>query len=198
MKRYIVFVLFILLSALTASPLLAQYENTSGKKQEGKVIKKQQKPIVRRWFTGGMIGAGFSSYSSYVEIAPIVGYKITPDFHVGTRITYIYNSYKVYTGPTTEKRINLNHYGASLFARYIFFKFLFAHVEYEALNFDYYDYTIGQHDRRWVNSLFVGGGLYQKVGGRGFMTFAVLFNLLDNQYSPYSNPIFRIGFGIGL
>jgi len=184
---------------LTSSRLIAQYENTSGKTQEGKVNKQKQKPMVRKWFTGGMIGAGFSSYSTYVEIAPIVGYKITPDFHVGTRITYIYNSYKfIYqTVPPTEERVNLNHYGASLFLRYQFFKFLFAHVEYEALSFDLYKDLRGR-DRIWVNSLFVGGGIYQNVGGRAFMTVAILFNLLDNEYSPYSNPMFRIGFGIGL
>lgn len=198
MNRILILIFFCLLTAFSTSPALAQYENTSGKTQEGKVNKKkQQPPMIRRWFTGGMIGAGFSSYSSYVEIAPIVGFKVTPNFHVGTRITYIYNSYLMPTGPATEERVNLHHYGASIFARYLFFKFLFAHAEYEALSFDLYNDPLGRN-RIWINSLFLGGGFYQQVGGRGFMTFAILFNLLDNEYSPYSNPMFRIGFGIGL
>ena len=135
-----------------------------------------------------MFGAGFSSYSSYVEVAPLVGYKVTPNFHVGTRITYIFNSYEYYPG----KRENLHHYGISLFGRYVIWKGLFAHAEYEALSFDYPDI-----EREWINSLFLGGGFMQNVGGSGFMTFAILWNVLDNINSPYANPIFRIGFGIG-
>lgn len=164
----------------------AQYENTSGQKKEGDVKRqaKPQKPM--RWFVGGMFGAGFSSYSSYVEISPLVGFKVTPAFHVGTRITYIWNSYEFQNG----ERENLHHYGASLFARYIIFKGLFAQVEYEALSFDYYNYP-----REWINSFFIGGGYYQDIGGRGFASFAIMFNVLDNYDSPYTNPVIRIGFG---
>jgi len=197
MKIKIIIVFFCLLTGLSASPVLAQYENTSGKTNEGKVNKQPKKQMVQRWFTGGMIGGGFSSYNAYFEIAPIVGYRVTPDFHIGTRLTYIYESHRFMTNLNTEEHINLNHFGASIFLRYLFFKFLFAHAEYEALNYDFYNFSTG-HERQWVNSLFVGGGLYQSIGGRGFMTFAILFNLLDNSNSPYSNPIFRIGFGIGL
>jgi len=166
----------------------AQYENTSGQKKEGTVKKRPAPQKPRRWFAGGIIGAGFSSYSSYVEVSPLVGYKITPAFLVGTRITYIWNSYEMPNG----QRESLNHYGISLFAQYIIFKGLFAHVEYEALSFDYFEY-----DREWINSLFIGGGYMQDIGGRGFASFALLFNVLDSPDSPYVNPIFRIGFGVG-
>ena len=95
-----------------------QYENTSGEKKEGTVKKRPAPQKPRRWFAGGIIGAGFSSYSSYVEVSPLVGYKVTPAFLVGTRITYIWNSYERING----QRENLHHYGASLFAQYVFFK----------------------------------------------------------------------------
>ena len=181
---------FILLFAISINGAYAQYENTSGQKKEGDVKKRPKPQQPKRWFVGGMFGAGFSSYSSYIEISPLVGYKITPDFHVGTRITYIWNSYQYQTGPYVNERVNLHHYGASLFARYVFFKGLFGQVEYEALSFDYY-----QLPREWINSLFIGGGYYQNIGGRGFATFAILFNVLDNIDSPYTNPVIRIGFG---
>ena len=185
---------FFLLLILTGSMVsYAQYENTSGGKQQEKKSQEKRQPLKKppRWFAGGMLGAGFSSYSSYVEVAPIVGYKVTRDFHVGTRITYIYNSYLIQTGPQTDKRVNLHHYGGSLFARYVFLRFLMAHAEYEMLSYDYYE------DREWINSLFLGGGYYQNIGGRSFASFLILFNVLDSPNSPYANPIFRIGFGIG-
>jgi len=188
--KYFLLVVFLFGSLMS----FAQYENTSGNKQQDKKQDKSQplkKPKLNRWFAGGVLGAGFSSYSSYVEVAPIVGYKVTPDFHVGTRLTYIYNSYVINYGLVNEQRVNLNHYGGSLFARYVFLRFLMAHAEYEMLSFDYYD------DREWINSLFLGGGFYQNFGGRSFASFLILFNVLDNEHSPYTNPIFRIGFGVG-
>ncbi len=73
---------------------------------------------------------------------------------------------------------------------------LFAHVEYEVLSIEYaHDPTTDM--RKTINSLFVGGGLYQQMGSRGFATIAVLYNLLETEYSPYSNPVIRIGFGVG-
>lgn len=186
------FLIIIVLTTILLFPQLlsAQYENTSG--QEGSVQKHKTtgyKPS--RWFTGGMLGAGFSSYSSYVQVAPIIGYKVTPAFHVGSRITYIYEGFKDnYTG----RKYNLHNYGASLFTRYALFKFLFLQAEYEVLSVPVFPY---EGERRAVNSFFVGGGIMQNFGGSGFATISILYNVLDDQYSPYSNPLIRIGFGVG-
>lgn len=149
------------------------------------------------WFVGGMIGGSFSNYGGNFEISPLVGYKVTQDFHVGSRLTYIYSNYDYggYIGRQTY-----HDYGGSLFARYRFLKMLFGHVEYEVLNIQYpvndgVSFTV---QNRVINSLFIGGGLYQQMGGRGFATIAILYNVLETEYSPYSNPVIRIGFGVGL
>ncbi len=136
------------------------------------------------WFVGGMIGGSFSNNGGSFEISPLVGYKVTPDFNVGTRLTYIYSKYygKSY-----------NDYGGSLFAQYRFLNFLFAHAEYEVLSVQ----SIYDEKRRTINSLFLGGGLYQSMGGKAFTTIAILYNVLETEYSPYSNPVIRIGFGVG-
>jgi hypothetical protein len=49
-----------------------------------------------------------------------------------------------------------------------------------------------------INSFFVGGGYHQPIGNKAFMDFLLLFNLNESYDSPYSNPIFRLGFGVGL
>lgn len=165
----------------------SQYENL------GNQSRKAPKP--NPWFFGGMLGGSWSSYGGSLEVAPVVGYKVTEDFHVGSRITYIYSSYD-YPG---YGRKSFNDYGASLFARHRFLKMLFAHVEYEVLSVEYFtDPNSSATARRTINNLFVGGGLFQSMGGRGFATIAILWNVLDSQYSPYSNPIIRVGFGVGL
>jgi hypothetical protein len=183
-------VFIILIFSLSFTEVAAQYENTSGQKKEGQVKKRPKPQRPPKFFAGGMIGAGFSSYSSYVELAPIFGLNIMPGFQVGTRITYIWNSYRYQTSQFTEETVNLHHYGISIFARYVFFKGLYGHVEFEALSYDWYN-----ANREWIYSLFLGGGYMQTIGGRGFATFAVLFNVIDNEL--YRNPIIRIGFGAG-
>lgn len=189
MKRILSVILLSCIFLFSAGTVLGQYENTSGQKQEGKVKKKPKPPAKKRWFAGGMLGAGFSSYSSYVEVSPIIGFKVTEAFQVGSRLTYIYNSFVYNPGTPNEERVNLHHYGASFFARYIFYKGLFGQAEYEAISYDNYNYP-----RQVVSSLFLGGGFFQNIGRGGFASFAILYNVLENDL--YQNPIvIRIGFG---
>jgi len=112
---------------------------------------------------------------------------------IGTRFTYIYRGYRYYQG---GPKYNSHVYGGGVFARYKFLKFLMAHIEYAGLSNQWYDYN-GESQRHWVNSLYVGGGLYQSLGGRGFATITVLYDVFEDEYSPYNNPLIRIGFGMG-
>ena len=113
-------VLVISFTFLCVADGYAQYQNL------GKVNRVEIKE--NPWFVGGMIGGSFSNNGGSFEISPLVGYKVTENFHVGSRLTYIYSKYygKSY-----------NDYGGSLFARYRFLDFLFGHVEYEVLSVQY-------------------------------------------------------------
>lgn len=183
--------LFVLLIAIATLSAQAQYMNLGN-------VSQSDSPSPQRWFVGGMLGGSISNYGGSFEIAPLVGYKVTPAFAVGTRLTYIYSSYKnAYSGT----RYNLNDYGASLFARYQFYKYFFGQAEYELLSLELPEYAVGPNEstRKLLNSLFIGGGILQPMGGRGFASIAVLFNVLESPESAYvySNPIIRIGFGVG-
>ena len=114
-----------------------------------------------------------------------------------------------------------NVFGGGLYSRYYLSGFfdnvlgnIFAHVEYEylvyrrpytrsgdadATIFDYYGYRYKKGSQSVeVNSFFVGGGFRQPVGNRVSLDLLVLFNLNDTFNSPYTNPIFRFGVGVGL
>jgi len=68
----------------------------------------------------------------------------------------------------------------------------------EELSAQYYPGGINDgKSRRWVPGLFLGGGIYRQMG-MTFLHVGILFNVLDTQYSPYTNPVIRIGFGVGL
>ena len=42
--------------------------------------------------------------------------------------------------------------------------------------------------------ILLGGGLSQRVGMYNSVSFTILWDLKESTISPYSNPIFRVGF----
>ena len=193
LRRSMPLMVLIMLLSITA---FGQFGQPSSQKKEDFKMQK-------RFFVGGGLGFGISSYSTHLMVAPVVGYRLTPDIDIGVRLNYTYNRYDdTYYGGV---KFSTNNFGAGIFATYylFFFSDLFIHAEYEALN---YDKPMGfklnsnelEMERAWVSSLFLGGGYRQWISGNAFVSMTVLFNLLDSYDSPYSNPIFRIGVGVGL
>lgn len=159
-----------------------------------------------------------------IVISPEAQVRIVDQLYGGLGFSYQYYWYKNYyrdTKPNPPQYLNYSEsvYGGRLFFRYylrsLFDNFLgniFAHTEYEYLyyvrpyKYDLKGYIYDPYGNSYVpgkdaveiNSIFVGGGYQQPVGGRAFIDIMVLFNLNDTYNSPYSNPVFRIGFGVGL
>ena len=76
-----------------------------------------EKPDLReRIFTGGGIGASFSSYYDYVSVSPLIGYRITPKLAGGLQFQYRYTNYKSYT-----PSFSTNDFGISPFLRFSIF-----------------------------------------------------------------------------
>jgi hypothetical protein len=155
---------------------------------------KNQKSFWDRVYFGGYLGLQFGTVT-FIDIAPLATYQVTEDFYVGLGPTYQYISDKRY-----DPHYNTSSYGAQFYARYFIWKDLFAQVEYDPLYLTYYDYNFTplRKSSVWVNDLMLGGGYRQWLGDRAFATIIILFNVNESIYSPYQNPVIRIGFGIGL
>ena len=71
----------------------------------------------------------------------------------------------------------------------------FAYTEYESLKLDFPSVDGTELIRDWVPGYFIGGGVFQPVGGRAGIGLSVLLNLLyDDRKSPYnSNLVIRAG-----
>ena len=172
---------------------------------------------------GGNLGFQFGSVTGIV-LSPEIKIRVVDQLHVGIGFNYEYLRYKdYYYNPSTDEYLDFksNVYGGRLFARYYLYSLfdnalgnIFAHIEYEYLTYSR-PYVLSQPPDgsildpygNWYrpgkqimefNSVFVGGGYSQSLGGRVSLDLMILFNLNDSYMSPYSNPIFRIGFGIGL
>jgi hypothetical protein len=157
---------------------------------------KKNHDILDRIDFGGYLGATFGNII-YIEVSPLASYRITPKFHAGLGLTYMYYSEN---GPYGH--YSSSSYGGSIFARYFVWRDLFVHVEYAPLyrpNFIPPPYpTSNIHDSQWAQDVLIGGGYRQWVGDKAFMSIMLLWNINETVYSPYINPIIRIGFGVGL
>lgn len=146
-----------------------------------------------RFFTGGDFGLQFGS-STYIQIAPLLGYRITEQFSAGITGKYIYYSLKDdYAGFDYKTNI----YGGGLFTRYNVLEELFLHAEFEALSMEV-PLSVYETNRRIVSGLFLGAGYRQFIGDHSSLNLMLLFDVIEDKYSPYTNPQIRIGFDFGL
>ncbi len=146
---------------------------------------------------GGNFGMGFSSYESLVALSPSVGYRFTEKLTLGAGGIYQYFGVRY-----PNFKFNYNNYGARVYGTYQIADFLIAHTEYESLNLEYIKYNaLGNPDgslRTTIGSWLVGGGYRQYISRNSTIDLMVLYNLTETPFTPYSNPIIRIGFGLGL
>ncbi|WP_339874398.1 hypothetical protein [uncultured Algoriphagus sp.] len=146
-------------------------------------------PLKDRLYYGGNFGMQFGTLT-LIDFSPLVGVMLTPKFSSGLGITYQYFNDKRYAGGETSS------YGGRIFSRYNIFPNIFAHAEYESINFDNYNLFTDRFERIWSKSLFLGGGYFAPFGSRGGANFTFLYNVLhDNLRSPYNEPyVIRVGF----
>ena len=150
-------------------------------------------PKVSRMYYGGYLNLTFGSYTA-IGIEPMVGYKITPKLSVGTIVTYEYVSDKTNPGYT----YTASNYGASLFSRFRVIPQLYLHTEFSEMYYETYQ-TGGYSSRYWVPFLFVGGGFSQQLSENTWFNTQILFDVIQNENSPYKNwvPFYSVGFGVG-
>jgi len=177
MKR----VVFGVLAALCALSAFAQAQPAGG-------------GLGDRLYFGGGIGASFGDID-YVEIAPLVGYKLNPRVSLGGGIFYRWASDNRYpSSPDT------NDYGASVFSRINIVPPLYAHVEFEFADYEYVTSSASTY-RSHASNFLVGGGFFQPTGGHGGVYATILYNVTydsNDPTSPYDSPwVYRVGFTIG-
>ena len=161
--------------------------------QDSTMIRKNplKKNFWEKVYVGGNVGFQFGTVT-FAEVSPLVGYQFTEKITAGIGVTYQYYRYK-----DLNYELKTNVYGARVFGRYFFTSFLFAHVEYEYLNLEAFDFY-PQRRRVDVESVLVGGGYFQRFGtGNSGIYAMLLYNLTESAYTPYTNPIIRIGVNVG-
>jgi len=179
MKKIVTFA--VLLTAITGIACAQGEENSL----------KGVPPNERIVFGGGM-GLGFGSDQDYVLVSPSIGYMLTRKFMAGVNLTYQYNNYKFFS-----PSLKTHSYGGGPFARYMLFKGIFLHTEYEYLSYEFFN------ERDGYESFMAGGGFIQPLGSKAALYIIALYNFLyedrpPGEFTPYDSPlVLRVGVSLG-
>lgn len=142
---------------------------------------------------GGDLGLSFGNQLTYIRVAPLLGYIVSPKFTIGVGPSFQYWEDKRFI-PSLETTI----YGGSTFGRYFVLEQLFLQAELEILNLDEINFVptsdFSNRERVTIPVFFVGGGYSQRsAGGSGFFV-SVMYDLIGDLNSPYPNDlVFRVG-----
>ncbi len=175
-------------SVITAQPVVAEAAPAPAPVP----APKKKKSVKDKLYFGGYLNLSLGSYTM-IGIEPMVGYNIIPRLSVGAKIRYDYIQDKRYSQTYTS-----SNYGASIFTRLKVFRGLYAHAEYAGYNYEYYN-AFEESNREWIPFLFVGAGYTLRVGKRSSVMAQVLFDVLQNEKSPYKSwePFYSVGIGVG-
>ena len=162
-----------------------------------------------RLFTGGSISFGLGNNTFQIGANPVFGYSLAKWVDAGVVVNYNYSSYRNVL--TSNDKLRNSTYGGGAFTRLYPLRFLFAHIQFEH-NFIKQKYipTNGadkETNNVDANSMLVGAGVAtERYPGdsRPFFYLAILFDLLDEDASPYTRadgtrmPILRAGIQVPL
>jgi hypothetical protein len=157
-----------------------------------------------RLFFGGTLGLSFGNYT-IINVSPQVGYRFTEHFAAGAGINYIYYNYKYYyPDGSLSERDTYSYVGLNVFGRAYPIRQFFVQVQPE-LNYVWGSnkyYGNGQEitnsiPSQFVPSLLLGGGAAIPAGN-GAITITVLYDVIQNTFSPYYHQaVFAFGFNVG-
>ena len=148
-------------------------------------------------FTGGGISLGFSNNSFQAGASPVLGYNLASWVDAGVAVNYNYASF--HDVNYVNDKLRESTYGGGIFAKLYPLPFLFIHSQFEH-NFTTQKYLSGngqpsEKNKVEANSLLLGlgyaGDRYAN-SGRPFFYISLLFDVLNNEFSPYSSSDGRI------
>jgi hypothetical protein len=185
MKKFLLLLIIPIGFSFAANPL-----ETLTTETDDSVKTQQTRPSPNPWYYGGNIGFNFWNDYFYLGVFPWVGYKVTPQFSIGGKIGYAYYSYN-------DTDFSTHNYGGSIFTRYRVIPQIYLHGE-----FAYWSYerqTLSGNERFWVPFLLLGGGYSQMVSPNVWVFAEVLFDVINDENSPYKewDPFVSVGVGAG-
>lgn len=152
-------------------------------------------------YLAGSFGLQIGKFTA-IEFSPIVGYEFNDYLQAGVGLKYIYESYnhEIYGYHTSIFGINL--FGDAFIIKNLrkILPFrtnteLFLHAEYEILSLEsIYFAPFSDRNRVYAHGLLPGIGLRQYINQKSSVDIVVLWNIIEQDISAYSNPVIRMIF----
>lgn len=150
---------------------------------------------------GGDAALGFSNVSTFIYLAPSVGYRVTDNFVAGagyiyqySKINRVYNNFTNQWEPYNDPGRTIH--GPKVFVNYRFLESFYVGSQFEYLNHDFGYYVAGssvpRFDNIWTPVWFLEAGFSQPIGRKGFAVFGIRVNVLDDYQSPYASNWFPV------
>jgi hypothetical protein len=191
MKKLLLLLIIPIGFSFAANPL-----ETITTETDDSVKTQQTRPSPSRWYYGGNIGFNFWNDYFYLGVFPWAGYKVTPQFSIGGKIGYAYYSYN-------DIDFSSHNYGGSVFTRYRVIPQIYLHGEFAYWSYERQKLNVAnqqlEKERTWVPFLLLGGGYSQMISPNVWIFAEVLFDVIQDENSPYENwdPFISVGVGAG-
>lgn len=146
----------------------------------------------RLWYGAGVIGNyqgnSFSSTLS-LGLAPMVGYKITPNLSFGPRVSALVSFYRTRAFSNTPETTSPLDWSVGVFGRYRIAREFFAQVEYAFENeaFITQDFSGLVTNRNTNNKVYIGGGYSSPISDVVGFEISIMLNInqpIDDLGSP--------------
>lgn len=193
LKKYIAVLALLQINIGLAQTDSVYYGDRAPELKKKEAIKRDHlQKIKDNMLYGGNFAAWFGA-STFINVSPTIGYKITDDLHAGVGFIYNYASVRYSNGAKFSQSL----YGSHVFARYLLTEDLFAQAQYDRLSQPNYYSTNWTKERVWVDYVLIGGGYRIMVGDHSAILTTIMYNLTPHNLSIYSNPYFQMGFVAG-
>ena len=211
MKKFILLAIILVLSYTLSAQDDGFYGPTQTEDAKTKKNRKGANP--GNWSFGGNFWLSWGTTSAFVEVSPIAMYRVSPRLSTGIGFTYIYQKWEnlYFDSIYYTQNISRNIYGPRVVTQFTLLSGLdemininigniilygeYAHLSTDRLFRNTNSNEVIYDGKEWTSNLLLGGGIFQPVGGRGGgLSLIILYNVFENEFSPYSNPVIRIGF----
>lgn len=212
--KYIICSLLLCMGMTVAMAQEAEVYNSSGR-DIGKEKKKKKQETgfdPSKLVFGGGLGLSIGDYTQ-ISVSPIVGYRFSDEFSAGVGLGYQYvrvRDYYIFQNFSTLQDETYPYVSQmvtpSVWARYVIWNNIFVQgeMQYNIMKFkEYYrDGTTGYVNSDYATAdvpcLLIGGGYRMKVTENSSVIMSVMYDVLQQEYSPYKNTVdVRFGFVVG-
>lgn len=155
-------------------------------------------PAISRFFVGGWLGASFGDRVQSVQVAPELGYRVSPRIQLAGGIVYRYLKDERF-----DPSLSTTDIGASLFGRYFVYTPIYLQLGLEQLNWEFVRSVPGGFETVEDDhtAVLVGPGFALPMGPRAASYFSILYDLNHSGSGPYPYEqawMIRFGVGVGL